>query len=129
MCNLYKQQCHVKIPKGFYKCKSCKGYGVLLKTPQYKYKRVLAYICPICKGKGYMDWIQNIRDYNLEEELIKFIHKITSGGIYLNTYYHYVPFRCPNNKKCQIVKETVRKMNRKKKQERLERKYLCNPNC
>lgn len=127
MCNLFKPQCNPVIPKGFFNCKMCKGFGVILRNPHYKQKSVLAYICPVCEGTGYTDWIQNTRSCDIKTELSKFIERILARG--RGRYHTYVPFRCPLNKDCQVVKDEVRKMNKKKKQERLERKYLCNLNC
>jgi len=106
MCNLYNHQCNPVIPKGFYKCKSCNGHGVLLSSPHYRQKYILAWVCAICNGNGYVDWLQNIR-----------VHTPMRSSAYV-----HIPFKCPADKNCQFIKNEIRKLNKQKKRKKLERK-------
>lgn len=117
-CNLFYHQCNIIIPKGYYRCKTCNGLGVRFRNPHYKYKFINSHICPICKGEGYIDWIQNTRVYNVDEELKQMVINYINSR-YSVHYWIHIPFKCPTDHKCKVIKKLVKQHNRKKKWGRL----------
>lgn len=106
-CNLIRHKCKPIIPKNYIRCYSCHGTGIMIVSPHYKERYILCYACPICYGDGYIDWIKNI----LKPSFIKEFYKM--GRI--RSQYE-IPFRCPTNKKCKVIRTMVRQFNRFKKE-------------
>lgn len=113
-CNLIRHQCKIVIPKGFYRCKTCKGLGLRFRGVHYRQKFINCYVCPICKGKGYMDWIHNTMEYDFYEELKKDIINYIHNGQY-SDYGIHIPLKCPYNPRCKVMRKLIKKHNRDKK--------------
>ena len=56
----------LQYPEGMKQCKHCKGDGIVSITEDDMYIRS----CPVCKGKGYVDWITYAVGYVEETEKI-----------------------------------------------------------
>jgi hypothetical protein len=98
-CNLYTGQCELKIPEGHERCFQCKGVGCFLDVIHYKEKKIGISLCPQCHGKGYIDWIQNIRK--------------TKKHILLHSrWMNYLNFNCKTSKSCKVIKRWIKNKKR-----------------
>lgn len=113
-CNLLYHQCNPVIPKGCYKCKVCKGTGIIVKHIQYIKRHIHCTVCPACDGTGFMDWI----DFTLNKNL-KLLYNIRFNNHPNRFIYKYydveLNFRCPTNKKCKVIKNMCKAYNQKLK--------------
>ena len=95
VCNLYRKICSISVPEGSHLCYNCEGLGC---TPVAKHKGnkyIKVYQCPICKGNGYVDWIDNI--IQKEHPLIG----LFQDPVYIRMYCHI-------NKKCRVVRRLAK---------------------
>ena len=99
-CNFYNSICDIKIPRGYYICHNCNGIGCFYVSVHFKQRYVLVLKCPLCNGKGYVDWIVKARGVKTDPR---------KGIIPQYTMRtKRISFNC-KNKGCKVIKRWARK--------------------
>ena len=60
VCNIWKQQCNVKLRNGEKLCPDCKGKAATFLNASFKQRHFTVRRCPLCIGEGKIDWITAI---------------------------------------------------------------------
>jgi hypothetical protein len=104
-CNLWnkRKRCELLIPQGYFICKSCQGIGCYHHNTSFKSGFVEIIQCGLCEGKGYVDWITNIRNSTYRRV------SLTVGGFPTLSTRKRKGFKCPVSvKKCNRIKRWAR---------------------
>ena len=110
-CNLILHKCNPVIPKGHIKYNACRGTGIMIRSFHYRSKYISCYPCPTCHGMGYNDWVTSAMKVDKIKAYNNMRYKLAMS---LNKQWGFIhiPFRCPANKKCKVMRTIVKKYNR-----------------
>lgn len=92
-CNLVHKTCKIKLNDDEHLCPECHGRGCFFLDPHYKDKYVTAWTCFLCLGDGKVDWITWI---NRRQQMP------TNRSL-------SIPFKCPRNKQCRVIKRAIKR--------------------
>jgi hypothetical protein len=116
-CNLWMkgkkgQSCSLIIPEGHDLCYFCEGIGGHAINITFKQRTIDLRLCPVCSGKGYVDFVTfAMRKPKYE------LYKKNSQGRYMSRPQHKdVSFKC--TRKCKRIKRWAREQMSKNQKEK-----------
>ena len=90
-CNIWKSECFISLRDGSQLCPDCKGRGGIFLNVSFKQRNFTVQRCPVCVGKGKVDWIQAIT-----KQL-----PVTNMGYPIRLKSKYIKMRCVGQQHCK----------------------------